>query len=110
MWAIIAASRSRHRRRSRASARSRALREFRSTIVTSSGLPSGEPDKPNLTRGVSFMRTLLSIALTGLVSVAAHAGPHALQPEDLYRMQWASDPQIRPDGTQIVYTREANDI
>src|ERR1700733_10433781 len=56
------------------------------------------------------MRCLLSIALTGLISGVAQAAPHVLQPEDLYRMQWATDPQIRSDGAQIVYAREANDI
>jgi dipeptidyl aminopeptidase/acylaminoacyl peptidase len=56
------------------------------------------------------MRCLLTIALTGLISGVAQAAPHVLQPEDLYRMQWATDPQIRADGTQIVYAREANDI
>ena len=56
------------------------------------------------------MRSLLTIALTGLIAGVAQAAPHVLQPEDLYRMQWATDPQIRADGTQIVYAREVNDI
>src|SRR5450432_2476957 len=56
------------------------------------------------------MCRLLTISLTGLISGVAAAAPHVLQPEDLYRMQWATDPQIRPDGTQIVYAKAANDI
>jgi dipeptidyl aminopeptidase/acylaminoacyl peptidase len=56
------------------------------------------------------MRCLMSIALTGLISAAAQAAPHVLQPQDLFRMQWATDPQIRGDGAQIVYARETNDI
>jgi dipeptidyl aminopeptidase/acylaminoacyl peptidase len=56
------------------------------------------------------MRCLMSIALAVLISGVAQAAPRVLQPEDLYRMQWATDPQIRSDGTQIVYTREVNDI
>ena len=56
------------------------------------------------------MRFFLSIALTGLIIGVAQAAPHSLEPEDLFRMQWATDPQIRPDGTQIVYARVANDI
>jgi dipeptidyl aminopeptidase/acylaminoacyl peptidase len=56
------------------------------------------------------MRCLMSIVLTGLISTAAQAAPHVLEPQDLFRMQWATDPQIRSDGTQIVYVREANDI
>jgi len=56
------------------------------------------------------MRFFLGIALTGLIIGVAQAAPHSLEPEDLFRMQWATDPQIRPDGTQIVYARVANDI
>src|SRR5450432_2546407 len=56
------------------------------------------------------MRLFLSIVLTGLIFGLAQAAPHSLEPEDLFRMQWATDPQIRPDGTQIVYARVANDI
>jgi len=56
------------------------------------------------------MRCLLSIALAGLISGVAQAAPHVLEPQDLFRMQWATDPQIRSDGAQIVYAREANDI
>jgi dipeptidyl aminopeptidase/acylaminoacyl peptidase len=56
------------------------------------------------------MRRLISIVLTGLISAVAQAAPHVLEPQDLFRMQWATDPQIRSDGTQIVYAREANDI
>ena len=56
------------------------------------------------------MRCLTSIVLGGLISTVAQAAPHVLEPQDLFRMQWAADPQIRGDGTQIVYAREANDI
>jgi dipeptidyl aminopeptidase/acylaminoacyl peptidase len=56
------------------------------------------------------MRSLMTLALFGFISAVSHAAPHVLQPEDLYRMQWATDPQIRKDGTQIVYAREVNDI
>jgi dipeptidyl aminopeptidase/acylaminoacyl peptidase len=56
------------------------------------------------------MRNLMSIVLTGLIFATAQAAPQVLEPQDLFRMQWARDPQIRNDGAQIVYTREANDI
>jgi dipeptidyl aminopeptidase/acylaminoacyl peptidase len=56
------------------------------------------------------MRFFLSIAFVGLISGVAQAAAHSLEPGDLFRMQWATDPQIRPDGTQIVYARVANDI
>jgi dipeptidyl aminopeptidase/acylaminoacyl peptidase len=56
------------------------------------------------------MRCLTSIALAALLAGAVQAAPHVLEPQDLFRLQWAADPQIRGDGAQIVYTRTANDI
>src|SRR5579863_3075729 len=57
------------------------------------------------------MRQLISIALSAtLISAGAQAGQRLMEPSDLFRMQWASDPQIRKDGTQLAYTRIANDI
>jgi dipeptidyl aminopeptidase/acylaminoacyl peptidase len=53
---------------------------------------------------------LTSIALAVLIAGVAQAAPHVLEPQDVFRMQWATDPQIRGDGAQIVYTRVANDI
>jgi dipeptidyl aminopeptidase/acylaminoacyl peptidase len=56
------------------------------------------------------MRSLISVVLFALISAAAQAAPRVLEPKDLFSMQWASDPQIRSDGTQIAYARTANDI
>ena len=57
------------------------------------------------------MRHLLSVALSAmLISAGAHAAPRVLEPKDLFRMEWAADPQIRSDGTQIAYARTRNDI
>ena len=57
------------------------------------------------------MRLLSTIALSAtLVATLAHAGTRNLEPGDLFRMQWAADPQIRRDGAQIAYTRVANDV
>jgi Tol biopolymer transport system component len=57
------------------------------------------------------MRLLSSIALSAaLISTLSHAAPRVLEPGDLFHMQWAADPQIRKDGSQIAYTRIANDI
>jgi len=33
-----------------------------------------------------------------------------LQSIDLFALEWASDPQISPDGKQLLYTRNSNDI
>ena len=56
------------------------------------------------------MRCLTSIALIALASGVAQAAPHVLDSQDLFHMQWATDPQIRGDGAQIAYAREVNDI
>jgi len=56
------------------------------------------------------MRCLTSIALIALTSGVAQAAPHVLDSQDLFHMQWATDPQIRGDGAQIAYAREVNDI
>lgn len=35
---------------------------------------------------------------------------HRFEGRDLFSLQWAADPQIRPDGAVIAYVRVANDI
>lgn len=56
------------------------------------------------------MRRLTGIALFALISAGAHAAPRVLEPQDLFHMRWAADPQIRKDGAMIAYARTANDI
>src|SRR3982751_995144 len=57
-----------------------------------------------------------SIALALALSSPAFAQPategpnRAFQGRDLFGLEWASDPQISPDGAQIAYVRRANDI
>src|SRR4051812_37848804 len=53
----------------------------------------------------------LFVLLLGLPLFAA--GPAArthLQPKDVFQLEWASDPQISPDGKRIVYVRNFMDI
>jgi dipeptidyl aminopeptidase/acylaminoacyl peptidase len=40
----------------------------------------------------------------------AHAGAPALQPMDVFQLQWAADPQISPDGRQVAYVRRYGDV
>jgi dipeptidyl aminopeptidase/acylaminoacyl peptidase len=57
------------------------------------------------------MLRIVSVALsTLLLFTGTHAATRALEPQDLFKMQWANDPQISKDGSQIVYVRTANDI
>jgi len=60
-----------------------------------------------------LMITLLPLML--LIFGAPVAAQHdvslpALQAEDLFGLQWASEVQISPDGERIVYVRSINDI
>ena len=52
--------------------------------------------------------TLLMLMLMGVFT--AHAQRPAFEPADLFQLQWASDPQIAPDGEHIVYVRNHADI
>ncbi len=57
------------------------------------------------------MCRVFGIALTTLLACAsAHASARVLQPQDVFRMHWASDVQIRRDGGQVVYARNSNDV
>jgi dipeptidyl aminopeptidase/acylaminoacyl peptidase len=52
----------------------------------------------------------MRFVVLALLCCSAQAAMRAAEPQDLFRMHWASDPQIRKDGTQIVYVRSHNDI
>jgi dipeptidyl aminopeptidase/acylaminoacyl peptidase len=47
----------------------------------------------------------------GPLSAGSPAGPSQLfEGKDLFGLQWASDPQIRPDGSTVAYVRNAYDV
>src|SRR5690348_7970825 len=52
---------------------------------------------------------LLSVLLLVPVSRAQHRSDR-LGPMDVFNLQYASDPQISPDGNRIVYVREFSDV
>ncbi|HXE61553.1 MAG TPA: S9 family peptidase [Gemmatimonadaceae bacterium] len=61
------------------------------------------------------MRTLMSVVCGGCVMVSAvHAqdtsSNHRFTLRDIFELQWAADPQISPDGREIVYARSRYDI
>jgi dipeptidyl aminopeptidase/acylaminoacyl peptidase len=61
------------------------------------------------------MRKLIALTLLSAVSASALATPpdapnRLFQGRDLFALQLASDPQIRPDGREIAYTRISFDI
>ena len=40
----------------------------------------------------------------------AFAAPASFQPKDVFALEYASDPQIRPDGGEVAYVRNTTDI
>ena len=61
------------------------------------------------------MRKLIALTLLSAVSASVLATPpdapnRLFQGRDLFALQLASDPQIRPDGREIAYTRISFDI
>lgn len=68
-------------------------------------------------KSVSTLRKVvaLSLSLFGLSQVAnateVKLKEHQLfQPEDIFQLEVVSDPQVSPDGRQVVYVRRSNDI
>jgi dipeptidyl aminopeptidase/acylaminoacyl peptidase len=60
------------------------------------------------------MRLLVLAALAALASLAAASamaeGAKPLQPRDLFALNFATDPQVRPDGNAVAYVRNTGDI
>ena len=57
--------------------------------------------------GAGVMAAGLSIFGGGLPAFAA---PIVFQPQDVFALEYASDPQIRRDGSQVAYVRNTTDI
>jgi acylaminoacyl-peptidase len=55
--------------------------------------------------------TSLPCILLVAALATAHAAPEArFSASDIFELEYASDPQIAPDGRQVVYVRQSNDI
>jgi len=53
---------------------------------------------------------LLLFALAVSFQVSAATTKPAFAPMDVFALEWASDPQISPDGSQVAYVRQSFDI
>jgi dipeptidyl aminopeptidase/acylaminoacyl peptidase len=53
---------------------------------------------------------ILAFAAGAAGAKPAEAPPRAFQPMDLFSLQAATDPQVRPDGGAVAYVREAYDV
>ena len=65
-------------------------------------------------RTATLSKLAILLAAAGLplpASAAPASGPsHYLTGADLFNIEWASDPEISPDGRTIAYVRDSNDI
>jgi len=55
----------------------------------------------------------LTIVALSLIACCADAGAeeiNALRSMDIFELEYANDPRVSPDGTQIIYERRSNDI
>jgi dipeptidyl aminopeptidase/acylaminoacyl peptidase len=59
---------------------------------------------------VRMVATLCLSLLAWSVAVAEEPADDRFQPMDLFQLQYASDPQVSPDGKQIVYVRNSMDV
>jgi Tol biopolymer transport system component len=51
-----------------------------------------------------------ALLFTLTAALPAWAARPAFSPMDVFALEWASDPQISPDGTQVAYVRQSFDI
>src|SRR5258708_7662218 len=57
------------------------------------------------------LAVLMSAALAAPVLSQPADGPsRVLRGEDLFSLQYAADPQVRPDGGTVAYVRVSNDV
>ena len=53
---------------------------------------------------------LLAAALVLAIGSASSGAQESFQPMDVFQLEFAADPQISPDGSQVVYARTSMDI
>ena len=53
---------------------------------------------------------LLVVAAAAPSRAGAAPNPHLFDLMDVFELEWASDPQISPDGSQVVYVRNSMDV
>ncbi|MGB0135048.1 S9 family peptidase, partial [Dokdonella sp.] len=54
--------------------------------------------------------TCLAFVCSGFIAASVQAGPRIFEPMDVFGLQWVDNPQISPDGRQIVFERKGFDV
>ena len=52
----------------------------------------------------------VSMILMIAITISAKESASSFEPMDVFDLEWATDPQVSPDGSTIVYIRKSNDI
>ena len=60
--------------------------------------------------GLTMAMALLAGAAGAVTAAPAEAPSPQFEGRDLFALQWATDPQIRPDGRAVAYVRRAYDV
>ncbi len=60
--------------------------------------------------GCHRLSLALLVGLAAVASSAAEAPSDLFTPRDVFELEWASDPQISPDGERVVYVRNFMDV
>ena len=68
------------------------------------------PAPPRLASWLGALLLLLTLPVLAQDAVAPSDASAHFQPIDVFDLEYASDPQIAPDGSRIVYTRRSMDI
>ncbi len=56
------------------------------------------------------MKFLSLLLLLVALPISAQTEKTPFQPMDVFELEWASDPQISPNGQQVVYRRSGYDV
>ncbi|HKK92977.1 MAG TPA: S9 family peptidase [Longimicrobiales bacterium] len=59
---------------------------------------------------VRLAGAVLPIALVSLPVSGQQPAPDVFEPMDVFGLEWATDPQISPDGSEVVYVRNGFDV
>ena len=54
--------------------------------------------------------TVFSAVIAVATLTAAATANETFEPEDIFNLEYAADPQVSPDGNEIIYVRRSNDI
>lgn len=58
----------------------------------------------------SLRKAILALSTLGFFASTAYANSHQFEAEDIFALEYASSPQVSPDGKTVLFIRNSNDI